>query len=248
MGKPLILIYVGLRNDQSVWTPEWSNIQKIITKILWILPSIQTMRRCVIFLLSEMLTRFVDPNFRHLWVITKTCIIFSSYQQGCRSRGWWALAPQFLADHYGCDTFGPPELVPNWLVPPDKRYPTNSVPIDKWSPKIWSPWTNGPQSIWSLWTNSPQQIWSPYFQIITACPPGQTEYSRYHLSMGTKLVGDHLSMATKFLGTICPWGQKVGDRKSGDQMGSGPNELQPINICSRSSDKKIGMILVNKVL
>ena len=44
------------------------------------------------------------------------------------------------------------------------------------------------------------------------------------LSRGTKLVGDHLSMGTKFLGTICPWGQEVGDRKSGDQMGSGPNE------------------------
>ena len=48
-----------------------------------------------------------------------------------------------------------------------------------------------------------------------------------HLSRGTKLVGDHLSMGTKFLGTICPWGQEVGDRKSGDQMGSGPNEFQP---------------------
>ena len=41
------------------------------------------------------------------------------------------------------------------------------------------------------------------------------------------MVGDHLSMRTKFLGTICPWGQKVGDQKSGDQMGLGPNELQP---------------------
>ena len=45
--------------------------------------------------------------------------------------------------------------------------------------------------------------------------------------MGTKLVGDHLSMGTEFSGTICPWGQEVGDRKSGDQMSSGPNELQP---------------------
>ena len=47
------------------------------------------------------------------------------------------------------------------------------------------------------------------------------------LSRGTKLVGDHLSMGTEFLGTICPWGQKVGDQKSGDQMGLGPNESQP---------------------
>ena len=69
------------------------------------------------------------------------------------------------------------------------------------------------------------------------------------LSRGTKLFGDQLSIGTKFwgticpggpnlmgtvcpggpnwLGTICPWGQEVGDRKSGDQMGSGPNESQP---------------------
>ena len=60
-----------------------------------------------------------------------------------------------------------------------------------------------------------------------------------HLSRGTKLVGDRLSrgtklfvdqlsMGTEFLGTICPWGQEVGDQKSGDQMGSGPNASQPI--------------------
>ena len=29
------------------------------------------------------------------------------------------------------------------------------------------------------------------------------------------------------MGIICPEGQEVGDRKSGDQMGSGPNALQP---------------------
>ena len=56
--------------------------------------------------------------------------------------------------------------------------------------------------------------------------------------MGTKLVGDHLSRGTKFDGDrlsrginfmeiVCPVGQKVGDQKSGDQMGSGPNESQP---------------------
>ena len=56
--------------------------------------------------------------------------------------------------------------------------------------------------------------------------------------MGTKLVGDHLSRWTKFWGTICPGGpnlmgtvclggQEVGNGKSGDQMGSGRNALQP---------------------
>ena len=54
-----------------------------------------------------------------------------------------------------------------------------------------------------------------------------TKFDLDPLSMGTKLVGDHLSMGTKFLGTICPWGQEVGDQKSGDQMGLGPNEWQP---------------------
>ena len=54
-----------------------------------------------------------------------------------------------------------------------------------------------------------------------------TKFDGDCLSRGTKLVGDHLSKGTKFLGTICPWGQKVGDQKSGDQIGSGPNESQP---------------------
>ena len=30
------------------------------------------------------------------------------------------------------------------------------------------------------------------------------------------------------MGIVCPGGQKVGDQKSGDQMGSGPNASQPI--------------------
>ena len=29
------------------------------------------------------------------------------------------------------------------------------------------------------------------------------------------------------MGIICPGGQEVGDRTSGDQMGSGPNASQP---------------------
>ena len=125
------------------------------------------------------------------------------------------------------DKWSPSNLVPmdKWsptnLVPLDKRSPSNFVPLDKWSPKIWSSWTNGPRP-----------IWSPYFQIITACPPGQTEYSRDHLSRGTKLVWDHLSRGPNFwglnwLGTVCPegpinWGPIVGD-----QMSLGPNVSQP---------------------
>ena len=34
------------------------------------------------------------------------------------------------------------------------------------------------------------------------------------------------------MGIICPGGQEVGDRKSGDQMGSGPNASQPQAVVS----------------
>ena len=160
---------------------------------------------------------------------------------------------------YSPQTFGPPQLVPNWLVPLNKRspdiwsptigpsgqmvpnqfcphgqmVPKNSVPMDKWSPtnlvplKKWSLkysvcpggqvvmiWKYGDQIGWRPFVHG-DQIFGDYFSM-------GTKFDEDHLSRGTKLVG------TEFLGTICPWGQKVGDRKSGDQMGSGPNESQPI--------------------
>ena len=58
-----------------------------------------------------------------------------------------------------------------------------------------------------------------------------TKFDGDRLSRGTKLVGDHLSMGTKFFGTICPWGQEVGEQKSGDQMDSRPNVSQPFFVC-----------------
>ena len=48
-----------------------------------------------------------------------------------------------------------------------------------------------------------------------------------HLSMGTEFDRDHLSRGINLMGIVCPEGQEVGDRKFGDQMGSGPNALQP---------------------
>ena len=51
-----------------------------------------------------------------------------------------------------------------------------------------------------------------------------------HLSMGTEFDGDRLSRGINFMGIVCPGGQEVGDRKSGDQMGSGPNASQPKRI------------------
>ena len=54
-----------------------------------------------------------------------------------------------------------------------------------------------------------------------------TKFDGDRLSRGTKVVGEHLFMGTEFWGTICPWRQEVGDRKSGNQMGLDPNESQP---------------------
>ena len=45
--------------------------------------------------------------------------------------------------------------------------------------------------------------------------------------MGTKFDGHHLSRGINFMGIVFPGGQEVVDRKSGDQMGSGPNASQP---------------------
>ena len=78
-----------------------------------------------------------------------------------------------------------------------------------------------------------------------------TKFDGDRLSRGTKWVGDHLSMGTKFLGTICPWGQKVGDQKSGDQMGSGPNASQPsttISFLTLYSCMIAGLLEVNHIV
>ena len=45
--------------------------------------------------------------------------------------------------------------------------------------------------------------------------------------MGTEFDGDHLSWGINFMGIVCLGGQEVEDRKSGDQISSGPNALQP---------------------
>ena len=46
--------------------------------------------------------------------------------------------------------------------------------------------------------------------------------------MGTEFDGDRWSRGINFMGIVCLGGQEVGDRKSGDQIGSGPNESQPM--------------------
>ena len=54
----------------------------------------------------------------------------------------------------------------------------------------------------------------------------ETELVGDHLSMGTEFDRHHLSRGINFIEIVCPGGQEVGDRKSGDQMGSGPNVSQ----------------------
>ena len=107
-------------------------------------------------------------------------------------------------------------MVPNQFGPHGKMVPKYSVCL-------------GGQDV-MIWKYGDQIGWGPFVQgdqIFGNHLPKGTKFDGDHFSRGTKLVGDYLSMGTKFLGTICPWGQEVGDQKSGDQMGSGPNESQP---------------------
>ena len=81
--------------------------------------------------------------------------------------------------------------------------------------------TCGPKSIQSLdiWSviDWSQIGWGPFVQ-------GDQIFG-IHLSRGTNWMG------TEFFGTICPWGQEVGEQKSGDQMDSRPNVSQPFFVC-----------------
>ena len=68
------------------------------------------------------------------------------------------------------------------------------------------------------------EIWGPNW-LGTICPDGPNFW-------GTFIHGDRLSRGINFMGIICPMGQKVEDRKFGDQIRtkwirSGPNESQP---------------------
>ena len=72
-------------------------------------------------------------------------------------------------------------------------------------------------------TQSHVESWLPNLMYHSG-PEGSTIVHEYqifgdHLSMGTEFVGDHLSRGINFMGIVCPGGQKVGDWKSGDQMG-----------------------------
>ena len=60
-----------------------------------------------------------------------------------------------------------------------------------------------------------------------------------HLSRGTEFDGDHLYKGINFMEVVCPGGQKVGNRKSGDQLGSGPNASQPYSIYCKCSNANI---------
>ena len=125
-------------------------------------------------------------------------------------------------------------MVPGHLVP------------HNWSLIDWSLWTNGPQPIRPPWTNGPQKFGPPGQMEYSVCPGGQAVgIQKYrvqigwgpfvqgdqifgdHLSRGTKFDGDRLSRGINFMGIVCLGGQEVGDQKSRDQIGSGPNASQP---------------------
>ena len=72
-----------------------------------------------------------------------------------------------------------------------------------------------------IWKYGDQIGWGPFVQ--------GDQILGDHLSRGTEFDGDRLFRGINFMGTVCPWGQKVGGRKSGDQMGSGPNASQPMS-------------------
>ena len=139
MCKPLILIYVGLRNDQSAWTPEWSNIQKIITKILWILPSVLTMRRCVIFSWVKCLHASSIPISGIYEWQQRHALFFPHTSRAVRAWGWWA------GGHW------PPSF---WQI---IMTVTHLVP-QNWSPIDWFLLANGLQPIQSPWTNGPKNL------------------------------------------------------------------------------------------
>ena len=172
----------------------------------------------------------------------------------------WTNSPQPISPHGQTvpNQFCPHgQMVPKNLVPMDKWSPTNLVPLDKWSleysvcpggqavmiwkygtklvgdhlsmetkclgiicpwgPNVWRPFVHGDQLWWGPFVQGDQIGWEPFVH------------------------GDQI------FGTTCPCGQEVGDQKSGDQMGSGPNESQPIIAIlnffnhSRSQFGKMGM-------
>ena len=72
--------------------------------------------------------------------------------------------------------------------------------------------------------------WGPFVQgdqILGDYLSREAKFLGDHLSRGTKFDGDHLSSGINFMGIVCPGQQEVGDRKSGDQIGSEPNASQP---------------------
>ena len=123
-------------------------------------------------------------------------------------------------------------MVPGHLVP------HNGSPID------WSLWTNSPQTIRSPWTDGPQKFeWSPTNLVpldkwsleYSVSPGGQAVGIQKY---GTEFVRDHLCRGINFMGIVCPGRQEVGDRKSRDQIGSGPNASQPDNCVQSISQKQ----------
>ena len=104
-------------------------------------------------------------------------------------------------------------------LPESKIFKKCSKPFLKTNNKFWGPIVHGDQ-FWEPFVQGDQLSLGPFVH--------WDQMFGDQLSRGTNCLGDHLSMGTKWAGTVCSWGPIVGDQMSGDRMGSGPNEKQPI--------------------
>ena len=104
--------------------------------------------------------------------------------------------------------------------PMSKNWKKGSIILLETTNKFWGPIVLGDQLSWGPFVHGDQ--------IFGDCLSRGTNFLGDHLSMGTNCLGDHLSMGTKWAGTVSSWGPIVGDQMSGDWMGWGPNEKQPI--------------------
>ena len=150
-----------------------------------------------------------------------------------RLRHIWSLTyliPGLLVPHF----LSPWTNGPHKIDPLDKRSPSNLALMDKWSPTNLVPldkWSLKYSVLFCLSRGTgidDLEIWGPNW-LGTICPGRPIFWGPFvqgdHLFMGTKFVWDHLSKGINFMGIICPGGQEVED-----QMGMGPNALQP-NFC-----------------
>ena len=132
----------------------------------------------------------------------------------------WTNGPQPIQSPWtnGPQKFGPRgQMVPNQFGPHGQMVPR--IFLSSRGTGCGDPEIRGPNWLGTICPGGPNS-WGPFVQ--------GDQILGDHLSMGTEFDGDHLSRGINLMGIVCPGGQEVGARKSGDQMGSGPNAFQPL--------------------